>query len=165
MSRRFVWPSSGHATYAVQSRCRPPRRPPYCARRRSCRTCRRRGQHTAGIQIYGWLGQPDWERAARRLDALGLDAMNILCRAHRDADKHAAAMAVYSERLTEDRLDRRANEGLPPAAAGTGDPTQLADAWQQVCACLEGDVDAELRELYDRLGLYLGRVSDRGAKA
>jgi hypothetical protein len=48
--------------------------------------------HGRKFQIYGWLDQPDWERAARRLDALGLEAMNMLGRAYRDAEQHSAAM-------------------------------------------------------------------------
>jgi hypothetical protein len=36
----------------------------------------------------------------------------------------------------------------PPA---TSDTAQLADAWQQVCACLDSDIDIELRALYDSL--------------
>ena len=51
--------------------------------------------------------------------------------------------------LTDDALDRRAQEGRLAAAAANGDATQLADAWQQVCACLDGDIDVELRELYE----------------
>jgi hypothetical protein len=116
--------------------------------------------HGRKFQIYGWLDEPDWERAARRLDALSLEAMNILGRAHRDAGQYPAAMTVYSEMLAEDALDRRAQEGLLAAAGGTGDSTQLADAWQQVCACLDGEVDADLRELYDRLRLDTRRTAN-----
>jgi hypothetical protein len=111
------------------------------------------------FQIYGWLDQPDWERAARRLDAFGLEAMNILGRAYRDAGQHVAAMSVYGEMLAQDPLDRRGQEGLLGAAAGTDDPAQLADAWQQVCACLGGDVDLELRDLYERLLRETSRIA------
>src|SRR5438477_7878132 len=87
--------------------------------------------------------------------------MNTLGRAYRDAGQHAAAMSVYSEVLTDNPLDRRAQEGLLAAAAGTGDATHLADGWQQVCASLDGDVDIELRELYERLRREISRVSGR----
>ena len=88
------------------------------------------------FQIYGWLDQPDWERAAPRLNAFGLEALHILGRAYRDAGQQPAAMMAYGEMLGQDPLDRRAQEGLLSTAAGSDDPTQLADAWQQVCACL-----------------------------
>jgi hypothetical protein len=107
--------------------------------------------HGRKFQIYGWLDEPDWERAARRLNALGLEGMNMLARAYRDLGQHTAAMTVYGEILAEDPLGRRAQEGLLVAAAGTGDSVQLADAWQQVCASVGGDVDLELRALHERL--------------
>jgi hypothetical protein len=68
-------------------------------------------------------------------------------------------MSVYSEMLTDNPLDRRAQEGLLAAAAGIGDGMQLADGWQQVCASLDGDVDVELQELYERLPRELSQWS------
>jgi hypothetical protein len=53
--------------------------------------------------------------------------------------------------LGEDPLDRRAREGLLIAAADTRDVVQLEQAWQQVCACLGGEGDAEARSLYEQL--------------
>jgi hypothetical protein len=73
------------------------------------------------FRIYGWLDLPEWERDARRLDAVGLEAMGLLARAYRDVGQLAAAVAVYREILVEYSLDRRAQEGLLVAAAATRD--------------------------------------------
>jgi hypothetical protein len=93
------------------------------------------------FEIYGWLDLPEWERGARRLDALGLEAMSLLARAYRDAGQSAAALAVYREMLVEDPLDRRAHEGLLFAAAATRDASQLEGAWHEVQACVGTDAD------------------------
>ena len=102
------------------------------------------------VEFYRWLGEPHWERAARRLDALGRESAMLVARAYREAGRHEEALAIYDELLSEDPLDRRAREGLLIAAAGTGDMVRLQQAWQQVCACLGGEDDAA-RMLYDRL--------------
>jgi hypothetical protein len=47
------------------------------------------------------------------------------------------------------------------AAAGTGDVAQLHDAWQQLCACLGGEDDAELLAQYERLVRELGAGAAR----
>jgi hypothetical protein len=117
---------------------------------------RRRGVANTHIELYRWLTESHWERAARRLEALGRDAGAVLARAYRDAGRHADARAVYGHLLSEDPLDRRAQEGLLAAAAGTGDVAQLHDAWQQLCACLDGEDDAELLAQYERLVRELG---------
>src|SRR6266508_3831236 len=108
---------------------------------------------TAGpkVQLYRWLGEPHWERAAKRLEALGREAAMLLARAYRDAGRHDEALALYDQLLGEDPLDRRASEGLLIAAAGTGDVVQLEQAWQQVCACLCGEGDADARSLYEQV--------------
>src|SRR5207247_9978099 len=72
-----------------------------------------RKPRTAGpkVEFYRWLGEPDWERASGRLDALGRDACALLARAYRDVGRHEEALAKYEELLAEDPLDRRAREG------------------------------------------------------
>lgn len=112
-----------------------------------------RKPRTAGprVEFYRWLGEPHWERAARRLEALGRDAGMLLARAYRDAGRHEDALASYDELLSEDPLDLRAREGLLMAAAGTREIVRLEQAWQQVCACLGGEDDTDARILYDKL--------------
>jgi hypothetical protein len=109
------------------------------------------------FQIYGWLDLPEWERGARRLDALGLEAMSLLARAYRDLGQPAAAVPVYREILVEDPLDRRTQEGLLVAAAATRDVAVLDDAWKEIVAYLDGEVDADLIEVYERLMHESGR--------
>jgi tetratricopeptide (TPR) repeat protein len=111
----------------------------------------RRGVANKRIELYRWLAEPHWERAGRRLEALGREAAGLLARAYRDAGRHAEALTVYAQLLGEDPLYRGAQEGLLAAAAGTGDLAQLHQAWQQVCACLEGEDDPELRAEYEEL--------------
>jgi hypothetical protein len=103
------------------------------------------------IELYRWLAEPDWERAASRLAALGLESAIVLGRAYRDAGRHEDALGVYDRLIGEDPPDRRVREGLLMAAAGTGDAVQLERAWQQVCACAGGEDDTDMRSLYDRL--------------
>jgi hypothetical protein len=103
------------------------------------------------IELYRWLAEPHWERAARRLEALAREAAMVLGRAYRDADRHEDALAVYDQLIGRDPPDLRVREGLLMAAAGTGDAVQLERAWQQVCACTGGEDDTEMRSLYDRL--------------
>jgi hypothetical protein len=103
------------------------------------------------IERYRWLGEPQWERAASRLEALGRDSAMVLGRAYREAGRHEDALAVYDQLIGEDTPDLRVREGLLMAAAGTGDAVQLERAWQQVCACIGGEDDTEMRSLYDRL--------------
>jgi hypothetical protein len=112
-----------------------------------------RNPRSAGpkIELYRWLGEPHWERAASRLQALGREAAMVLGRAYRDAGRHDDALAVYDQLIGEDPPDLRVREGLLMAAAGTGDAVQLERAWQQVCACTGGEDDTEMRSLYDRL--------------
>src|SRR5207237_2402626 len=112
-----------------------------------------------------WLGQQHWERAAGRLEALGRDAGMLLARAYREAARYEDALARYDELLCEEPLDRRAQEGLLIAAAGTRDVVRLEQAWQQVCACLGGDDDTDARTLYERLrreGLGADSLGGRG---
>ena len=112
-----------------------------------------RTPRTAGpkIELYRWLGEPHWERAAKRLEALGREAGMLLGRAYRDAGRYDDALALYEQLLGDDPLDQRAREGLLIAAAGTRDLVQLERAWQQVCAGIGGEDDAETRSLYDQL--------------
>jgi len=102
-------------------------------------------------KVYGWLDQPRWERAGARLPALGREAACVLARAYRDAGRCDAALAVYAQLLGEDPLDQQAAEGLLVAAAGMRDAPQLEEAWQQVLVCADGEVNSELRALYERL--------------
>ena len=115
---------------------------------------------TAGpkVELYRWLGETHWERAARRLQALGREAGMLLARSYRDIGRHDEALAVYDQLLGEDPLDRRAHEGLLIAAAGTRDVVQLERAWQQVCVCLGGEDDLEARSIYDRLRREINRA-------
>ena len=110
------------------------------------------------VEFFRWLGQQHWERAAGRLEALGLDAAMLLARAYRDAARYEDALSRYDELLCEEPLDRRAQEGLLIAAAGTRDVVRLEQAWQQVCACLGGDCDSDVRALYERLKRELSSV-------
>jgi DNA-binding SARP family transcriptional activator len=103
------------------------------------------------VEFFRWLGQPHWERASGRLEALCRDAGVLLARAYRDAGRFEEALERYDELLGEDPLDRRAEEGLLLAAAGTRDIVRLEQAWQQVCACRGGDDDADARALYEKL--------------
>ncbi|HEY1296989.1 MAG TPA: LysM peptidoglycan-binding domain-containing protein [Chloroflexota bacterium] len=103
------------------------------------------------IELYRWLAEPDWERAASRLEALGREAAVVLGRAYRDAGRHEDALGVYDQLIGEDPPDLRVREGLLLAAAGTGDAIQLERAWQQVCACAGSEDDTDMRSLYDRL--------------
>ena len=70
---------------------------------------------------------------------------------------HIAMLGVMETRSASRSADRRGSrdlrvrEGLLMAAAGTGDAVQLERAWQQVCACIGGEDDTELRALYERL--------------
>jgi hypothetical protein len=41
------------------------------------------------IRLYGWLDNHDWERGARRLNALGIEAMSLLGRAYRESGQYA----------------------------------------------------------------------------
>ncbi len=111
----------------------------------------RRGVGNRRIELYRWLAEPHWERAARRLEALGREAAGLVARAYRDAGRHEEALAIYASLLGEDPLDPRAQEGLLAAAAGTGDAARLHDAWEQVCVCLGGDDDPEVRSHYEQL--------------
>ena len=110
------------------------------------------------VEFFRWLGQQHWERAAGRLEALGRDAAMLLARAYRDAARYEDALSRYDELLCEEPLDPRAQEGLLIAAAGTRDLVRLEQAWQQVCACLGGDCDSEVRALYERLKRELSSV-------
>jgi hypothetical protein len=103
------------------------------------------------IELYRWLAEPHWERAARRLEALAREAAMVLGRAYRDAGRHEDALALYDQLIGQDPPDLRVREGLLMAAAGTGDAVQLERTWQQVCACAGGEDDTEMRSLYDRL--------------
>jgi hypothetical protein len=111
-----------------------------------------RKPRTAGpkVELYRWLGEPHWERAAKRLEALGREAGMLLGRAYRDGGRYDEALALYDQMLGDDPLDRRAREGLLISAAGTRDVVQLDRAWQQVCV-IGGEDDAETRSLYDEL--------------
>jgi tetratricopeptide (TPR) repeat protein len=114
------------------------------------------------IELYRWLGEPQWERAARRLEALGREVTGLLARAYRDAGRHDEALALYAQLLGEDPLDRRAREGLLIAAAGTGDVAQVHEAWQQICVCLGGEADRDIRALYEGLLKEMQRRSAAG---
>jgi hypothetical protein len=116
------------------------------------------------FEIYSWLDLPEWERGARRLDALGLGAMSLLARAYRDVGQPAAALAVYREMLVEDPLDRRAHEGLLFAAAATHDASQVEGAWHEVQACPGTDADPELNDAYERLRREVGALAAQPAK-
>jgi hypothetical protein len=117
------------------------------------------------IELYRWLGEPQWERAASRLEALGRDAAMVLGRAYREAGRHEDALAVYDQLIGEDPPDLRVREGLLMAAAGTGDTVQLERAWQQVCACTGGEDDTEMRSLYERLAREVKGVGNGRARA
>ena len=88
--------------------------------------------------------------------------IGLLARACRDSGRHEVALSLYAQLLGEDPLDRRAREGLLIAAAGTGDPAQLAESWQQICVCLGGEGDPEIRGLYERLKHEIGGSSVGG---
>jgi len=103
------------------------------------------------VEFYRWLGEPHWERAARRLEALANDASMLLARVYRDAGRHEEAVVLYSELMGDLPLDRRVHEGLLVAAASTGDIAQLHHAWEQVCTCQGGEPDTEVRTLHERL--------------
>ena len=117
------------------------------------------------VELYRWLGEPHWERAAKRLEALGREAGMLLGRAYRDAGRYDEAVALYDQMLGDDPLDRRAREGLLISAAGTRDVVQLERAWQQVCACIDGEDDAETRSLYDQLRHRMNGNSSGGPQA
>lgn len=125
----------------------------------------RRGIGNRRIELYRWLVETHWERAAGRLEALGRDAARLVARAYRDAGRHEEALAVYAGLLGEDPLDPRAQEGLLAAAAGTGDVAQLHEAWEQVCACLGGEDDPEVRARYEDLLREMERRSASGGRS
>jgi DNA-binding SARP family transcriptional activator len=77
--------------------------------------------------------------------------VGLLARAYRESGRHEEALVLYARLLGEDPLDRRAREGLLLAAAGTGDRAQLEESWQQICVCLGGEGDPDMRGLYERL--------------
>jgi len=54
------------------------------------------------IELYRWLAEPDWERAASRLEALGREAAIVLGRAYRDAGRHEDALVVYDQLIGQD---------------------------------------------------------------
>ena len=101
------------------------------------------------VDFYRWLGEPHWERAAGRLEALVRESALLMARASRDRGRQEEALTRYNEVLAEAPLERRAREGLLIAAAGTRDVIRLDQAWQQVCACLGGD-DVDARLLYEK---------------
>jgi hypothetical protein len=103
------------------------------------------------IEIYRWLDLTHWERAAARLEALWRKAPVVLGRAYRDGGCYDAAMVLYGQLLGEAPHDRRVQEGLLLAARGAGDRAQVTQVWQQICACVDGDTDIELRSMYERL--------------
>jgi hypothetical protein len=110
------------------------------------------------IELYRWLAEEHWERASGRLEAFGREMMGLLARAYRDAGRNEDALLMYAQLFAEDPLDRGAHEGLLLAAAGTGDVAQLHEAWQQICVCLGGEGDLEIRGLYERLLRELERA-------
>jgi hypothetical protein len=113
------------------------------------------------VEFYRWLAEAHWERAGRRLEALGRDAAMLLGRAYRDARRHEEALALYRQLLGDGPVDRRVHEGLLAAAAGTGDVVQLHQAWQQVCVCLGGDGDSDVRAFYEGLRREMERAGSR----
>ena len=83
---------------------------------------------------------------------------SALARAYRDAGRYADALTVYARLLNDDPLDRHVHEGLLLAAAGTGDPVHVREAWEQICVCTGDEPDPETRGLYERLAREMGHA-------